>query len=224
MEFYNDAAQFPNIKVVSGGLETIHKSLKERTSRPGTLALRDYFPLWKQEGMGRDAQKLTGGKLLVLGSCRASSDHHMFFDDNIDARSMRIVDVRVASVPTKLLSFEYLCTCHIVRAEPLDAVMDRRYFIGHVERMVAAYERRLEVRSRIRRLMLKAVKNMETFQKPGVFPQRLKSLDLLEVYDPWLENKKRRSFSKSAHFEELEPQDVKGFSAEVPSPKAAPPS
>merc|ERR1719444_364482 len=81
MEFYNDAAQFPNIKVVSGGLETIHKSLKERTSRPGTLALRDYFPLWKQEGMGRDAQKLTGGKLLVLGSCRASSDHHMFFDD-----------------------------------------------------------------------------------------------------------------------------------------------
>lgn len=164
LDFYRDNTRFPDVQVVSGGIITIHKHLRTRTSNPGTLALRDYFPFWRRLGMGEDPKKLNGGKLMVLDACTSASSHCIFFDDNIGFAAPRIVDVRLSWLSKKVLSVDYLFPCHLVKAEPLESVMDPCYFIRHVERMVDAYERRIAVHLRMRRLLCDAIK-AQTFPR-----------------------------------------------------------
>lgn len=142
VDFYEGSEEFAGLRIVSGGPQAMYRDLRRRTGKPGTMALRDYFPFWRAQGMGSDPSKLNGGKLMVIDPRPSSNVHEIFFDDNIYYARPRIVDVRHARLPTKVLSMRWLAPCHLVRAEPLESVTDPQYFIRHVERLSDAYERR----------------------------------------------------------------------------------
>uniref|UniRef100_A0A7S4S472 Uncharacterized protein n=1 Tax=Alexandrium monilatum TaxID=311494 RepID=A0A7S4S472_9DINO len=201
LEMYADHAEFPYVRVVSGGIGAVFQDLRRRSRKPGTLALRDYFPFWRAQGMGSDAGRLNGGKLMVIDPRPSSSVHEVFFDDNILYTTPRIVDARLALFPGKVLSMRYLSPCHLVRAEPLEAVTDRGYFARHVERLSAAYERRLAVFSRVGDLCKEAL-------RAKWFPRGLPRLvPGAAGYDPWagfLQDE--RKHSKATSF--AEPQEL----------------
>jgi len=155
LEFYADSGKFPKLRVVSGGIGIVADELCRLSGEPGTLALRDYFPCWREMGMGEASPN--GGKLMIVDPRPSSRLLPVFFDDNITYKSTRIVDVRDARRLEKPLWIQYVLPCHVVRAEPLEAVSDRRYFIKHVERLSIAYEARLAAQERLRALLRKAI-------------------------------------------------------------------
>merc|ERR1711972_472340 len=106
----------------------------------------------------------------VLDAYSPSAPQAVFFDDNITYDLPRIVDVRFAACLDKVISLEYLTACHVVRAEPLESVTDRNYFIRHVQRLVAAYDRRLAIRDRLRSLLWRAVKTGQFASVPRLPP------------------------------------------------------
>lgn len=185
LEFYTDAARFPSVKIVRGGLHRIYHSMRRRTSKPGTLAFRDYFPWWRQQDFGKDATRHNGGKLMLLGPHSIGSTQSIFFDDNIAHVAPRIVDARMLIMPLKMMSVEYLEACHIVKAEPLEAVVDHQYFIRHVERLAAAYDRRIAVGHRMKSLLLSALK------AGGFSPSAISRMSLKkQKFDPWVARRK----------------------------------
>merc|ERR1712151_823212 len=98
-----------------------------------------------------------GGKLMTIDSRGSSKVQQIFFDDNIAYQRAKIVDVRDLLFLDKPLWVQYLLPCHLVRAEPLDSVSDRQYFINHIERLSTAYEARLKAKRRLRVILRKAV-------------------------------------------------------------------
>lgn len=199
IDFYDDKEKFPNVRIVRGSPYTLHQDLRTLTRKRRTLALRDFFPYWRSQGMGADPAKLNGGKLLVIDPRPSNTCHDIFFDDNIVPTASRIVDVRHARLIHKVLSVDYLFPCHIVRAEPLEIVTDPQYFVRHVERLTLAYERRLEVMSRLRSLLQTAARqNMFTQAKDIPWTESAQN------YDAWGDIKEeRRSGSKAAPFPEF---------------------
>lgn len=206
LEFYDDGARFPHIEVVRGGILEIHRNLRSRASAPCTLAFRDHFSWWRSQDCGRDTTRHTGGKLMVLEPYTNCSMQNIFFDDNIAHDSPRIVDVRLLSLPLKRMSVEYLRACHIVKAEPLESVTDTAYFIRHVERLVAAYDRRIAVCQRMKRLLVQALRAKRLVALANRSVQASQDVD----YNPW--NPRRRAslqHARKCEFpEEEEPDDL----------------
>jgi hypothetical protein len=116
------------------GFSAIYAGLAERVGRPGchSLALRDYYPFWK-----RHNERSHAGKLLLLDP----NDHsalHLFLDDNIGYDEAHIVDVR--SVDTGgPVPFRVAVGTSLIKVEPLNAVLDNRYFCRTIETAVRRY-------------------------------------------------------------------------------------
>jgi len=154
LEFYEGK----DVEITTGSLETIHQRLQRLTRKPGTIALRDYFPYWRSRGLGTDPDVPNGGKLMVLDPMLdPAAPHEVFFDDNIRMDATKIVDVRMRRMPSKNIWVQYLLPCHLVRAEPLQSVTNANYFVEHVTRLAASYEARLRTCVRLKALIQKAV-------------------------------------------------------------------
>lgn len=92
-------------------------------------ALRDYYPFWKT-----NAERSKAGKLLLLN--RQDEDHiQIMFDDNIGYGSPHIVDARDARTGQPV-SFKEVNNRHLVKAEPLNAILDPQYFVRQVHECV----------------------------------------------------------------------------------------
>lgn len=77
------------------------------------------------------------GKLLLLDAALDSETRHVFFDDNIERHRSHIVDVRRRAAPgggfDAVPFAQAVAEGCLVRAEPLDIITNRRYFIQALE-------------------------------------------------------------------------------------------
>lgn len=158
---------------VHKGLDMVglYELIKGRCSKPGTMALRDYFPYWKSKEMSAQ-----GGKLLFYELSAHSDTHFIFFDDNIRYSNAYIVDARPTRETGRVPFIASLLQSHMCRAEPLESIMNKDYFIKHVERLEDGYERKLKARARLKRV-LRLVKTLRCSFK---FPDMTSS-----DYDAW---------------------------------------
>lgn len=127
----------PDEGQVWSGFETTHLALQAAFKElHGSLLIKDDYPSWNKAG-----EDATQGKLFFVDDSstqltRLSNGeelvHSVFFDDNIELAEAHIVDVRNAltgeSLPFGLTNGRF-----IVRANPLDAIMDDNYFIRRLE-------------------------------------------------------------------------------------------
>jgi hypothetical protein len=60
----------------------------------------------------------------------------IFFDDNIRYTDAKIVDARSRIQPSKALNIHWLLQAHLVRAEPLEAIIEADYFIHQVRTFI----------------------------------------------------------------------------------------
>jgi len=98
-----------------------------------SLALRDYFPHWRESGETDDS-----GKPMLVDPLTASSPHSIFFDDNIEHGRAHIVDARDAQTG-EALPFNHTRGVYLIKSEPILAIKDPRYFT----KAIAAAEERL---------------------------------------------------------------------------------
>jgi hypothetical protein len=171
IHFYDDIPGVVMHKAL--GDSELYELLRAKCSKPGTLALRDYFPYWKSKEMSAE-----GGKILYYELAAHSDTHFLFFDDNIRYSNAYIVDARPTRDNGRVPFIASLLQSHICRAEPLESIMSKDYFIKHVARLEDGYERKLKARSRLKRV-LRLVKTLRTCFKPvngGVF---------IKDYDAW---------------------------------------
>merc|ERR1719272_1580550 len=77
----------------------------------------------------------------------------MFFDDNIRYKDAYIVDAKHASRNSKVPFIASLLQSHLCRAEPLESITDKEYFVKHVARLEKGYERKLTARARMKRVI-----------------------------------------------------------------------
>jgi hypothetical protein len=165
LDFYK---RFPDATVICGS-EAVQKFLWDTSMVSGTLGIRDYFQYWKANGM--TAQ---GGKPLFYAPYRSTKVHQIFFDDNIrygDAYIVNAIDVRE---PHRFQWVTPLLETHLCRAEPLESIKDTKYFVKQLQRLEVGYERKLQARERLSRLLArvvrtfkaqKALKKYESIQK-----------------------------------------------------------
>ncbi|KAK9820202.1 hypothetical protein WJX72_007430 [[Myrmecia] bisecta] len=98
------------------------------------LALRDYYQFWKSRN-----ERSRAGKLLLLD--RSDPDIiQIFFDDNIGYGSAHIVDVRDVSTGAPI-AFQDVNGKHLMKCEPLNAILDVHYFVRAVHECVLAVRR-----------------------------------------------------------------------------------
>lgn len=160
---------FPGVRIIKG-LSAVQQYWRAKVSCCKTFGIRDYFQYWKSVGMTSD-----GGKLFFYYPSRYTQQHQIFFDDNIHYDDFFIVqpvnleEVRQHNFPARLLN------THVCRAEPLESIFDRHYFIKHIVRLERGYEQKLIVREKLKTLMWKFFKN----QKIGERARKS------EIYDPW---------------------------------------
>lgn len=108
-------------------LAFLHECGKRRINR--AYALRDYYPFWKT-----NAERSKAGKLLLLN--RRDEEHiQIMFDDNIGYGSPHIVDARDAETGQPV-SFREVNGKHLLKAEPLNAILDPQYFVRQVHECV----------------------------------------------------------------------------------------
>lgn len=90
-----------------------------------SMAIRDCFPHWRKHKEADDS-----GKPLFVEPITAGI-HHIFFDDNIERDRAHIVDARdvVSGDP---LPFAQTKDLYLIKAEPMLAIQDTRYFINAV--------------------------------------------------------------------------------------------
>ncbi|KAK9905768.1 hypothetical protein WJX75_005992 [Coccomyxa subellipsoidea] len=110
----------------------MHSAIMAKTSRGNrAYAFRDYYPFWKSRN-----ERSRAGKLLLLDP--ADQDViQIFFDDNIGHGAAHIVDVRNAATGEGL-AFQDVVGRHIVKVEPLNAILDPQYFVRAVHGCVLA--------------------------------------------------------------------------------------
>jgi len=92
-----------------------------------SMALRDCFPHWRKHKEADDR----GKPLFVEPPTAKDGVHHIFFDDNIERDRAHIVDARDA-VSGDPLAFADTKGIYLIKAEPMLAIQDRRYFINAV--------------------------------------------------------------------------------------------
>jgi hypothetical protein len=119
-EFY---AEQDGVQVISG-FSQVYSYLLERTQtqKTGLLALRDYYPYWAAE-----AESDRAGKLLLLDRADQSVQQ-VFFDDNIERDRLHILDPRDVR-SGEHITLEQGQDIYFVKAEPLLAIRNERYFI-----------------------------------------------------------------------------------------------
>merc|ERR1712190_85574 len=108
--------------------------------------MRDYFQYWKANGMTSES-----GKMLLFNPSRSTERHEMFFDDNIRYGDFYIVQPINVVDPERKHWVTDLLKTHLCRAEPLESVSDRQYFVKQVARLEGGYERKLLLRERLQR-------------------------------------------------------------------------
>eukprot|EP00943_MAST-04B_sp_MAST-4B-sp1_P001651 g1651.t1 len=99
-----------------------------------TLGLRDYWEWWHAHGESDDS-----GKILIINSKNADSEHHCFIDDHVEADHSHIVDVRDGASGSKI-PFEKSINFNIFRSEPFLAITQENYFINMFENIAAMAE------------------------------------------------------------------------------------
>eukprot|EP00747_Dinoflagellata_sp_TGD_P102314 gnl/TRDRNA2_/TRDRNA2_168639_c1_seq1.p1 gnl/TRDRNA2_/TRDRNA2_168639_c1~~gnl/TRDRNA2_/TRDRNA2_168639_c1_seq1.p1 ORF type:complete len:121 (+),score=16.88 gnl/TRDRNA2_/TRDRNA2_168639_c1_seq1:55-363(+) len=77
---------------------------------------------------------------------------------------------------------------HLCRAEALEAIFDRNYFITELERLEEGFERRIRAKRRLRGLLLVfkvlwSMRNRERETDPSLLPPEEE--DGKTPYDPW---------------------------------------
>ncbi|EIE23647.1 hypothetical protein COCSUDRAFT_66025 [Coccomyxa subellipsoidea C-169] len=133
---------------------SMHAAVMAKTCRGNrAYAIRDYYPFWKSRN-----ERSRAGKLLLLDA--ADQDViQIFFDDNIGHGAAHIVDVRDVltgeglAFQARALSQTPACLAvaqitgwhitdvvgrHIVKVEPLNAILDPQYFVRAVHGCVLA--------------------------------------------------------------------------------------
>jgi len=152
-EFYaaqaSEDGQPAKVQIVPGS-PAARDQLREILHQPGagcTLALRDYYDGWHETGC-----KAAGGKPLFLET-RDTSILQIFFDDHVLPNDAHIIDARLAEEPCQSVPIARVFGVHVVRAEPLCAIRDPRYFID----AVATAESQWRASCRRRRELAEAV-------------------------------------------------------------------
>lgn len=173
LRFYE---QFPDIQVISGLFE-VSNFLRQRYNECCTIGIRDYFHYWKSKDQTQD-----GGKPFFFDSSASTNRHEIFFDDNIKLSGFKIVQ------PIRFDSFSDvhwvrpMLETHVVRAEPWESIYDRHYFINHLARLEAGYDRKLQVRGRLKALLLSVLKRHRLLD---LFRSEMGTSRSHEDYDAW---------------------------------------
>ena len=102
------------------------------------LALRDHYPYWKAR-----QERSRAGKLFLVDTADTASTIQVFFDDNVGHGAAHIVDARHARTGAPL-PFSDVAGTHLIRVEPLNAVLDPHYFVRAVHECVLGVMRRRE--------------------------------------------------------------------------------
>ena len=96
--------------------------VKNRRAQNCALAIRDHYHLWKSRN-----EHPRAGKLLLLDPSD-TSEIKIFFDDNIGYNSAHIADARNA-VTGESIPFEDAKNTYLIRAEPVNAILDPKFFV-----------------------------------------------------------------------------------------------
>lgn len=137
---------------IASGSSAVRDELRSILHRPGagcTLALRDYYDGWSATGCHSE-----GGKPLFLEH-RDTDVLQIFFDDHVLPNDLHIIDCRLAEEPGQPVPIARVFGVHVVRAEPLYAIRDPRYFLD----AVAAAETQWRSSCRRRRELAEAMAN-----------------------------------------------------------------
>jgi len=135
------------------GVDNISDWFEEHAgpSKPQTLALRDYFPYWREQGMVGEA-----GKLLPIDTAQYNAEpgqtlgsHHIFIDDNIRYSQAKIVDVRDKANPQKKYDIKHLMRTHVIRAEPLHSITEGTYFIERIRKLESDFAKQNKTLGRV---------------------------------------------------------------------------
>jgi len=143
----------PGVHKIISGMDAVRDFLREKTNRSCTVAVRDYFQYWKHKN-----NVSSGGKVFFFNRnsdvhCNVTR-HDVFFDDNIrfsDAYIVNPIDIRR---PDRAPWIVGLLQTHLCRAQPLEAIFDRQYFVKEVTRLEAGYERSCRAQRRLRGLLM----------------------------------------------------------------------
>lgn len=171
IDFYDS---YSGVDVRSGSEAEIGEFVRGLTSASGTFALRDHFLHWKNK-----KQSSTAGKVFFFDASASTSTHDMFFDDNIRYSETHIVHPVEVNNPENQHWASSLLLTHLCRAEALEAISDRLYFVKEVVQREQHFERKLQARQKLARCMLK-VKALRCFMTFSLDSERVE-----ETYDPW---------------------------------------
>lgn len=181
LDLYQDTQRFPHIHLTKGGIHKVHGAMRDLLARPRTVAIKDYWDVWRHTGEGQDASLHNFGKLLTVDN--NPDMQGIFFDDNILPHNPKIVDVRHIGLKDKVFTAMYSLANVLHRADMFDAVLNRQYYINAVDEKSADFEKRVAVRARFLRVL-----------KQAAITCKLKSLSHKEVpvvaeededRDPW---------------------------------------
>lgn len=146
LAFY--ASLRPEIRTISG-IGPVRDFMHECLSRPGTVALRDHFLFWKSKGFSS-----AGGKVFFVQRPNIlSTNHHVFFDDNIrfcDAHIVQPLDYH--DLETSIWVSSVLHS-HLCKAVPWESIPDHDYFVKQVQRLEAGFDRSMAARERCRKVL-----------------------------------------------------------------------
>lgn len=117
---------------VLGSVEEIHAFVRQKqASTRSTLAIRDYWPWWRE-----NLEDGSAGKLVMVDDEALT----IVVDDNIEKKRSHIVDLRFARTGSPVPFAEGVARGHLVRAEPFLALTQpQTYFWSSVLQSVAKW-------------------------------------------------------------------------------------
>lgn len=120
---------------------------RHMNGRRTTLALRDYWPYWRENLEAASAGKVVPCYYYDGKRSDEGVPPHLWpivFDDNVFHDDAHIIDMRDATTGNPL-PFNHVIGKYLVRAEPYYAILDpQNYFKQEFERCLAAADRSLQ--------------------------------------------------------------------------------
>eukprot|EP00466_Bigelowiella_natans_P015471 jgi/Bigna1/145814/aug1.104_g20522 len=180
---------------IISGRSRIYEYLKERTSKPCTLALRDCFIHWREYKQVGEA-----GKLFILDSINPTRRHEVFFDDNIRYSETKIVDIRDFRDLSVPISVARAINKFLVRAEPLESITNKDYFWEKLKLCEESARRTRRTRTLMRNTLVRcktAVKVFRAIRNTPMSPTKyvpwrklpaVQALSSVETFDDDSEN------------------------------------